>query len=80
MVQIQVRPPFLIMILRLENKLDDYSPMLIDKSKMLDVRESHFIWQVNKFVERNESSEAKQCETKAFKFYDFLGGQATKSA
>ena len=27
--------------------------MLIDKSKMLDVRESHFIWQVNKFVERN---------------------------
>ena len=53
MVQIQVRPPFLIMILRLENKLDDFSPMLIDKSKMLDVRESHFIWQVNKFVERN---------------------------
>ena len=34
-------------------KLDDFSPMLIDKSKMLDVRESHFIWQVNKFVERN---------------------------
>ena len=54
--------------------------MLIDKSKMLDVRESHFIWQVNKFVERNESSEAKQCETKHSKFYDFLGGQATKSA
>ena len=41
------------MILKLENKLDDFSPMLIDKSKMLDVRESHFIWQVNKFVERN---------------------------
>ena len=41
------------MILKSENKLDDLSPMLIDKSKMLDVRESHFIWQVNKFVERN---------------------------
>ena len=31
--------------------------MLIDKSKMLDVRESHFIWQVNnKFVDKNVSS------------------------
>ncbi len=28
--------------------------MLIDKSKMLDVRESHFIWQVNKQIRRPE--------------------------
>ena len=55
--------------------------MLIDKSKMLDVRESHFIWQVNKFVNGTvKCSGAKQCETKHSKIYDFLGGQATKSA
>ena len=41
--------------------------MLIDKSKMLDVRESHFIWQVNKFVngtvnvpERNNARQSIQ--------------------
>ena len=57
------------MILKLENKLDDFSPMLIDKSKMLDVRESHFIWQVNnKFVDKNVKVLERNDARQAFKF------------
>ena len=55
--------------------------MPIDKSKMLDVRESHFIWQVNnKFVDKNVKFLSETMRDKHSNFYDFLGGQATKSA
>ena len=43
--------------------------MLIDKSKMLDVRESHFIWQVNnKFVDKNVKVLERNDARQAFKF------------
>ena len=41
--------------------------MLIDKSKMLDVRESHFIWQVNKFVNGTFMFRSETMRDKAFK-------------